>query len=161
MNMDKNHLFVQMGIQGWETYIKRMDDLLKSLTEEQLSGEIAPGRNTGTYLLGHLITVHDKMLPILGLGDMLYPQLEKPFLSSPDKSGFAFPTLKELLQYWAEVNRKLIEGFSAMTIDQWFERHNLVSAEDFAKEPHRNKLNLILNRTNHIAYHLGQLRLLK
>jgi hypothetical protein len=30
-----------------------------------------------------------------------------------------------------------------------------------AKEPHRNKLNLLMNRTNHLSYHLGQLVLLQ
>jgi hypothetical protein len=41
--------------------------------------------------------------------------------------------------------------------DEWFTRHNNVSAADFANEPHRNKLNIIINRTNHTSYHLGQL----
>ncbi len=36
-----------------------------------------------------------------------------------------------------------------------------VTAEDFAREPHRNKLNIVLNRTGHVSYHLGQLVLLK
>ena len=38
---------------------------------------------------------------------------------------------------------------------------NNATDEDFAKEPARNKLSVLLNRTNHLAYHLGQLRLLK
>jgi hypothetical protein len=159
--MDNNQLFIKMTLQGWEIYIKRADDFFKSKSEDQLSNEIAAGRNTGIYLLGHLITVHDKMFPILGLGEMLYPHLEKPFLSSPDKSGLEFPPLKELMENWNKVNKKLEEGFSSMPEEGWFQRHNLVSEEDFAKEPYRNKLNLVLNRTNHIAYHLGQLRLQK
>jgi len=43
--------------------------------------------------------------------------------------------------------------------DEWFAKHSAVSAEDFAKEPHRNKLNILVNRTNHHSYHLGQTRL--
>jgi hypothetical protein len=158
--MDRNQLFIKMTLDGWKLYIKRADEFFKKSSEEQLSKEIAPGRNTGIYLLGHLTCVHDKILPILGLEDMLYPQLEKPFLSSPDKSGQEFPPLKELLHCWNAVNLKLEEGFHAMPEESWFQRHNSVSVEDFAKEPHRNKLNLVLNRTNHLAYHLGQLRLL-
>src|ERR1700733_13967624 len=112
--MNKNQLFIKMTLQGWETYIKRADDFFKSRSEDQLSKEIAPGRNTGIYLLGHLLTVHDKIFPILGLGEMLFPQLEKPFLSTPDKSGLEFPPLKELMECWNKVNKKLEEGFSAM-----------------------------------------------
>jgi hypothetical protein len=159
--MYNSQLFIKMGLLGWETYFKRLDDHFKKLSEEQFLSEIAPGRNRCIYLLGHLITVHDKMLPVLGLGSVLYPQLEKPFLSSPDKSGQEFPSIQELLQHWTTVNQKLAEGFNRMTEEQWFQPHSLVSAEDFAKEPHRNKLNLILNRTDHMAYHLGQLRLIK
>jgi DinB superfamily len=159
--MDNKQLFIKMGLLGWETYFKRLDELFKKFSEAQFMSEIAPGRNRGIYLLGHLISVHDRILPVLGLGNELYPQLEKPFLSSPDKSGLEFPSLKELLEYWTEVNQKLADGFKGMTDDQWFQRHSSVSAEDFAKEPHRNKLNIILNRTDHMAYHLGQLRLIK
>jgi hypothetical protein len=36
-----------------------------------------------------------------------------------------------------------------------------ISEQDFAKEPMRNKLNVLINRTNHLAYHYGQLRLIK
>jgi hypothetical protein len=43
----------------------------------------------------------------------------------------------------------------------WFERHTSVSEEDFLKEPHRNKLNVLLNRTNHQSYHFGQMILLQ
>ena len=159
--MEQQQLFVTMAIQGWESYIRRTDQLFAGLTDEQLLKEIAPGKNRGIYLLGHLTAVHDRMLPMLGLGEPLYPQLEKPFLSTPDKSGLAFPSSQELRQYWSESNRKLAEGFAALTPHEWFQRHTAVSAEDFAKEPHRNKLNLILNRTGHLSYHLGQLVLLK
>ena len=59
------------------------------------------------------------------------------------------------------VDAKLKEFIQAGSTEQWLERHMSVSPEDFDKEPHRNKLNIIISRTNHIAYHLGQLVLLK
>jgi hypothetical protein len=62
---------------------------------------------------------------------------------------------------WQEVNKKLSQKFSELSFDQWLQKHTAVSEEDFAKEPHRNKLNLLLNRTGHVAYHLGQLAFLK
>jgi hypothetical protein len=45
--------------------------------------------------------------------------------------------------------------------NDWLDRHNAISAEDFKNEPHRNKLNILLIRTSHIAYHLGQLTFLR
>ena len=55
----------------------------------------------------------------------------------------------------------LFNKFEFLTTAQWFEKHTAVSEEDFTKEPHRNKLSVVLSRTNHLAYHVGQLALLK
>jgi hypothetical protein len=82
-------------------------------------------------------------------------------VATPDKSGLPFPTVTELKEYWNVVNGKLAEGFQRFTTEDWFQRHTAVSAEDFEKERHRNRLNVLLGRTSHLAYHLGQLILLK
>lgn len=44
-----------------------------------------------------------------------------------------------------------------MKAEDWFMRHTAISEENFASEPHRNKLNIVMNRTSHLSYHLGQL----
>jgi hypothetical protein len=150
-------VFVKMAISAWETYNARVKKLLDELTDEQLMAETAPGRNSGIYLVGHLIGVSDSLFPILGFGERLYPELDKIFIESPDKSGHDKPAITELKEYWNKVNAKLSNHISEMSADEWFTRHNNVSEADFAKEPHRNKLNIIINRTNHTSYHLGQL----
>ncbi|MEP7142494.1 MAG: DinB family protein [Ferruginibacter sp.] len=155
-SIDKK-LFIKMVVDAWETYNKRFNKLLDSLTDEQLLSETAPGRNTGIYLAGHLVAVHDAMLPLLGFGEKLYPQLEQIFLSNPDKSGLEMPSINELKKYRDDVNAKLSVHINQLQPGEWFTKHASVSAEDFAKEPHRNKLNLVINRTNHLSYHLGQL----
>lgn len=159
--IDQQTLFVKMALDAWNTQIDRTNKLINSLSDEELQKQVAPARNTGTYLLGHLTSVHDGILPLFGAGDRLYPQLVDPFIKSPDKSDLTKPSLKELRNYWNEVNGKLTEHFNQLTVDEWFEKHTAVSDEDFQKEPHRNKLNVLLNRTNHLANHLGQLIFLK
>lgn len=154
-------LFIKMVLDAWHTQVKRTDDLFNALSDEQLMNEVAPGRNRGVYLLGHLAAVHDRMLPILGFGDPLKPELYHTFVESPDKAIAEIPTVNNLRPYWKEINAKLAEGFYKLTPDEWFQKHNSVSEEDFAKEPHRNKLNIIINRTNHLTSHLGQLIFLK
>lgn len=154
-------LFIKMAISSWDIQNERVDKFLAATTDEQLKKEIAPGKNTGVYLLGHLVATNDGLFPLFGLGDRLFPALEKPFLKLPDKSGEVFPSVADLKKYWSEVNTRLSKHFSSMTPEDWFARHNSVSAEDFAKEPHRNKLNVLLSRTSHQAYHLGQMILLK
>jgi hypothetical protein len=101
------------------------------------------------------------MLPLLGFGERSYPQLDPVFLSSPDKSGLEMPPVAELKQYWQDVNAKLSAAIASTAPDEWFNKHTSVSAEDFEKEPHRNKLNVLINRTNHQSTHYGQLIFLK
>lgn len=154
-------LLVKMTLTAWDTQNNYLKNLIDTLSGEQFAGEAAPGRNTGTYLLGHLIAVSDAMLPLLGIGDKLYPEMEQVFITDPDKSGHQFPAVAELKQRLDAVNGRLSAAFAAMTTDEWLSRHNAVSAEDFANQPHRNKLNVIISRTNHMANHIGQLLLLK
>lgn len=159
--MTREDIFIKMVLDAWHLHIKRTDELFNSLSDEQLMNEIAPGRNRGVYLLGHLAAVHDRMLPLLELGNPLHPELWQPFVESPDKSVTELPSTQILREYWKEINTTLADKMSRFTSDDWFQKHTSVSAEDFDKEPHRNKLNLIINRTNHLADHLGQLLLLK
>jgi hypothetical protein len=156
----EKEIFVKMAIDAWETQNSRVDKLLEVLTDEQLQTKTAKGKNSGVYLIGHLTAVSDRLLTILGLGERLYPQLEEVFLKNPENSGLEKPLIAELKKYWNDVNAKLREHFENLTADDWFEKHVAISAEDFAKEPHRNKLNVLLSRTNHQSYHLGQLNFL-
>lgn len=155
------NLVTDMALKAWESQNKQLIKLIDALTDEQLAKEIAPGRNTGVYLLGHLIAVSDALLPLLGFSDRLYPEMEEVFIKNPDKSGLSKPTTTELKQRLEAVNTKLNTHFQTLSAEEWLHRHTAVSTEDFAKEPHRNKLNVLMNRTGHMANHLGQMLLLK
>lgn len=159
--MNSNETMVKMVLDRWYAQIKNCDNFLSSITDEQLQKEIAPNKNRGIYLLGHLIAVHDDMLPLLNFGDKMYPELSETFVKSPDKSIAEIPSAEELRASWSKMNDVLSQKFNSLQPDEWFEKHNAVSAEDFIKEPHRNKLNIIITRTSHLSYHLGQLILIK
>lgn len=152
---------VKMVLDRWNASIKNCDTLINSLTDEDLQKEIAPGKNRGIYLLGHLIAVHDDMLILLDMGEKLYPELNEPFIKSPDKAIVQITPAAELRSFWVNQCAVLQQKFNSMQPEQWFERHTACPAEDFAAEPHRNKLNIIITRTSHLQYHLGQLRLIK
>jgi len=157
----QQELFIKVALDSWNIQIIRTDKLLETLTDEQLQQEVASNRNTGVYLLGHLAAIHDAMLPLLYFGDKLYPQLEDIFIKNPDKSSLSKPSTPLLRQYWKEVNSALASHFNKLTPDEWLQKHASISDEDFAKEPHRNRLSVLLNRTNHLSYHYGQLAFLK
>jgi hypothetical protein len=57
------------------------------------------------------------------------------------------------------VARGLTEALERFTPEEWLEKHAAVSDEDFAKAPGRNRLAVVLSRTNHMSYHLGQIML--
>jgi hypothetical protein len=147
------------AVDAWKLNIGRADTLFSGLTQEQLQAEIAPGKNRLLYLWGHLIAVHDAMLPLLGLGARLHPELDAAFLTAADRAVDALPPAVELKRLWDEVNGALLAGIVRFTPAEWAERHAVVSAEDFAKNPLRNRLAILLSRTSHIAYHVGQARL--
>jgi hypothetical protein len=150
-----------MLLDRWNGAIKNFDTALNSFTDEQLQKEVAPGKNRGIYLLGHLIAVHDDLIILMGLGDKLYPELKEPFIVSPDKAVAEIPSAATLRSYWNKQNEFLMHKFNNLTPAQWFEKHTAVSEEDFAKEPHRNKINILLTRTTHLTYHTGQIVLIK
>lgn len=158
--MTPTELFVKMVIDRWNASIVNLNRHLDALTDEQLQKEVAPGKNRGSYLLGHLIAVHDDMLILLDMGEKLYPELFETFIKNADKVATQTPTMSDLRKMWEKQNNFLHEKFETMKPEQWFEKHTAVSEEDFAKEPHRNKLNIIITRTSHLQYHTGQLVLL-
>ncbi len=159
--MTQTDIILKMVFDRWNASVTNFDTLLTSLTDDTLQKEIAPGKNRGIYLLGHLIAVHDDMLILLDMGEKLYPALHEPFLKSADKVITSIPSSSELRTFWTHQCEVMKQKFGSLNPEEWFEKHTAVSAEDFAKEPHRNKLNIILTRTTHLQYHIGQLRLLK
>ena len=154
-------IILKMVLDAWHQYIKRTDDFFRELSDADLEKHIAPGKNTARYLLGHLTAVHDRMLPLLDLGSQLHPEITDDFERNPDGEHLSRYSASDLRAWWTEVNATLNNRMAALTFEQWFERHTAVSEVDFQKEPHRNRLNVIINRTNHLAWHYGQLLLIR
>jgi hypothetical protein len=154
--MTNEKLLVTVALNAWNTNIARAEKIFSGLTQEQLEKEVAPGRNRLIYVWGHLAAVHDAMLPLLGFGPRLHPELDAPFLTNPDKTTPNLPTAEEVRKAWNNVNRKLSQGFANLQPEQWLQKHTAVSDEEFAKQPERNRFAVLQSRTSHVAYHLGQ-----
>lgn len=152
---------IQQAVNSWTVQNKQVTAYFQKHEDSFYLNEVAPGRSRAIYLLGHLVAVSDGLLSLFGLGDKLYPELEDVFLKSPDNADTPMPSITELKQKWETVNATLTQHFNAMGVDSWLDKHTAVSVEDFQNEPMRNKLNVLLSRTVHQGYHLGQLNLLK
>jgi hypothetical protein len=160
--MNPNTQFISTVLQSWRLIIDRTSKTLASFTDDELQLEVAPGKNRLYYLMGHLAATHDRLFPLLRLGQRLHPELDRQFLDSPDRKFLGHEVAPaELRRVWLEVNRKLIEALEPLQSHEWLERHGSVSEEDFAKEPLRNRLAVLISRLGHAAYHEGQMRLVR
>jgi DinB superfamily len=148
--------YVALGLKVWKAQLDRADKLFGGLSSEEVLREIAPGRNRLLYLWGHLTAIHDAILPLLALGERLHPEFDAAFVSNPDKSKADIPSHEQVRLAWNAVNAELWEGFEKMSWSDWVQRHSAVSEEDFAKDTSRNRFAILLSRTNHLSYHLGQ-----
>jgi hypothetical protein len=153
--------FVKTILFSWEQSLSQASAFFSNLTDEEFLQPIAPGKNRIIYLLGHLTAVHDRMMPLLGTGERQYPHLDETFITTPDNPAVLMPSPNELRHAWTTVNNVLTQHLRDWTPEAWLLPHTAVSAEDFAKESHRNRLSVVLSRTRHVGYHMGQLILYK
>ncbi|HEX4681835.1 MAG TPA: DinB family protein [Gemmatimonadaceae bacterium] len=146
------------AINAWKQQISRIDQIVAETSDADLEREVAPGRNRLYYLIGHLAAVHDRMFPVLGIGERRYAALDAAFIENPDsKTPSIAPS--ELKRVWSDVNSRLIAALEQVEPEVWLSRHNSVSDEDFARNPLRHRLSVLMTRTAHAAFHLGQMQL--
>jgi hypothetical protein len=156
--MDTQQAVIVAAVRSWQQVVTRVGKHCSTLSEDQLLAEVSPGKNRLIYLWGHLTAIHDAMLPLLGLGERLHPELDSLFISNPDRS-VALPSISNIGKYWEQIHTELSSHLVSLTADEWLQRHNSVSPEDFKLDPTRNRLAILLSRTNHASYHLGQMML--
>src|ERR1700719_1177430 len=147
---------VDSALRGWKSNVERADKLFGTLSPEQLELQVAPGKNRLIYLWGHLAAVNDGLLPLLGIGERLHPELDAMFVSKADKSVELTVTAQSLKSAWDKINEKLWEGFSKFSAADWVGRHTAVSEDEVKREQQRNKFMVLLGRTAHMSYHVGQ-----
>jgi hypothetical protein len=103
-----------------------------------------------------LVDTDDKLLELFGIGKRLFPDLDKIYHHERGTNQLNHLTKDELLKRWDAITAELDKAFKAMSEADWHARHMAVSEEDFKKEPHRCKLNVMISRMAHKASHLGQ-----
>lgn len=144
---------------AWKAAVARADKFFKERDQAELEKGVAPGRNRIIYLWGHLAATHDRMLELLG-STRSRSGFDEVFLSKPDRA-LPLPPSEEIAAWWDEVSRRLDKLFEHSQAETWMLKHSAVSAEDFEKDPRRNRLSILISRTNHLAYHTGQLMLVR
>jgi len=149
-----------MALKAWNQQISRADKFFETQSDDDLQKEVAPGKNRISYLMGHLASSNDTMMTLFGFGPKLFPSFEEIFSKNPDRA-MPQPPASEIRKGWKEVHAALAKHFETLSVDAWLDKHTAMTVEDLAKEPTRNKLSVLISRTNHVAYHMGQLILTK
>ena len=98
---------------------------------------------------------------MLGVGDRLHPELDEAFITNPDGTLADPVSVADLRKAWTEINSKLTAALEHFTPADWLRKHAAVSDQDFATDPSRNRLAVVLSRTNHLSFHTGQIVLTK
>ena len=146
---------IDSALRNWRSNVDRAGKLFGNLSEEQLLREVAPGKNRLIYLWGHLTAFNDALIPLLGFGPRIHPELDLMFVSNPDRTVPAILLGEDFKIIWQETSQLLWTGFSKLSVADWLQKHGAVSEEDFLREPHRNRFTILLGRTAHIAITFG------
>ncbi len=158
--MSNDDALVAGTLAAWKTALNRADKFFTSQDAAGLEKQVAPDHNRLIYLWGHLSAMHDRMLPLLGVAERVHPEFDHIFIGTPDRTT-ELPPAEVIRAWWTEVNTRLNEGMARFSSSNWLARHASVSEEDFAKEPLRNRFSILLSRTNHLSYHIGQTALVR
>lgn len=151
---------LQICLLQWDTYNKRMQKVLDGITESNFNKSIVPGGNSPSWLMGHLVDTDDRLLELFGIRQRLFPDLSTIYHHERGSNQSGHLSKAELTERWKKILAELDRAFQAMSEAEWMGRHQAVTEEDFKKEPHRNKLNVMLSRVGHKASHLGQIAML-
>ena len=78
--MNADSIMVESAMTLWKSTVSRANKIFADLSEEDAEEPVAPGRNRVVYLLGHLTAVHDRMIPLLRLGERVHPEMDASFV---------------------------------------------------------------------------------
>ena len=84
--MATENALIDGALRNWHSNMDRVGKFFRSLSDDDLQKEIAPGKNRLIYIWGHLSATNDRMIPLLGFGERRYPELDLIFISQPDRA---------------------------------------------------------------------------
>lgn len=145
----------------WNTYNTRMQKAFDELDGTEFQVPVAEGFNSPSWILGHLVDTDDMLLEVLGIRARIYPDLSRIYHHERGSNQTGHLAKSELMSRWKVILAELERSFKSWTESEWLSKHAVVSEQDFQREPHRNRLNVMLTRVAHKASHLGQIAMMK
>lgn len=148
---DQARIFTRIAVNTWKATVGRFDDIVAACSDEELEREVTSGKSRLFYLIGHLTALHDRLLPMLGLGERRHAELDAEFSDERDAHRASGFSPRRVRQAWNDVNAALLAGMERLTPEQWLEKP---AAVDRA-----NRLSVLLDWTDHVSLHSTQVRL--
>ena len=127
----KEKIIIKMILSAWQSGLQGINKTLSVLSDEDLNLEVASGRNKAAWIVGHLAAVNDTLFKILELGEKVNPTYERYFIQG--EAGIEIPSVSEIRKYWEDTSTQLNKKIAALTTNDWFQKHSLVSSEDFCQ----------------------------
>lgn len=130
---------------------------MKSLSDEDFKKEIAPCKNHGIWIFGHLIACEDDFALFMGKGKIEYPEYQKLFgEGSKLLSIESYPSVCELKEIWKELVNRNKKIYEELNDNELNEPQTQIKVNDFWK----TKEDIAVHWQHHVMYHAGQLALL-
>lgn len=130
---------------------------LNKLTDDDLKLEVAPRKNHGIFILGHLIASDDDLSLYLGKGPLLYPEYDNVFTQGSSLKPFdEYPPASILREHWKNVTDKNKKIYEELSDEELSEPHVMIKGnieDDYFKTKEIVSINWLL----HQMYHAGQL----
>ncbi len=159
--MKEKQIAIKMITDNWNVMVSKVNNIVNTYTDDELELPVAPEKNKVKWIIGHLAAVNDLTLSILGVSEVTNPKQANRFTKTPFNKAQNLISIKEIKEYWFKTSELINSGTKKFSANDWFQKHNSITAEEFVKEPHRNKLNVLMGRANHISHHIGQMSLVK
>lgn len=158
--MNQLDIAIRIAVNQWELTVKIGTKYLRQISDISLEQHVAPGKNTGKYILGHLIAMNDAIPELLGIGESAHPELAHIYIVQRDGLADNPLTAQQLRDLWTETHDRITNVLKLLTAEEWLMKHSAITDEEFGKNPLRNRLSLLTSRISHFSYRVGQLRLL-
>lgn len=131
----------------------------EGVTQEESLAQPQPGGNCLNWVVGHLVAIYDKVLPLLGqepvMGEGAMERYDRgsPPLRDPAE---AMP-LEKLLAAWDEASRRADAGLAGLTTEDMDRRAPFSPGGD----PDETMRSLVATVVFHQSYHAGQTGVLR
>ena len=140
----------QLYVQTWAEARTRFENLLKNLTEEDLTKKLINTKNSAGFLIRHIADVELLFAKnVFGTRDLSVHA--KTVIAQRDTG--EWKNLNELLGYQQEAYMHLRAALERQTDETWREA---VTTKEFGTKPKAEALGRVIS---HTAYHAGQLAL--